>query len=115
MTKRTHKNKHKNKKKQKQKQKPKKQYGKQVAGSTKGNGRNNSDHEDNHTVTGPNSGANGNTGNTYSKKKQRGEMNDKSSRFNDERCPGKLGGKDDTTDVDALQSYNINFNFRDVP
>ena len=42
-------------------------------------------------------------------------MNNDVSQFNDERCPGKLGSKDDTTDVDELQSFNISFNFRDVP
>ena len=103
-------------KKQKQKEtKPKKQYGKQVTGSTEANESNDSPHEENYHVVGSNSGANGNTDNTNSNEKTRGDMNDKSSRFNDERCPGKLGGKDDTTDVEELQSFNINFSFWDVP
>ena len=42
-------------------------------------------------------------------------MNDKSSQFNDERCPGKLGVTNDTTDVEELQSFIINFTFQEVP
>ena len=60
-------------------------------------------------------GANENTDNTNSNGRQRDNMNNKSSRSNDERCPGKLGGKNDTTDVNELQSFSINFSFWDVP
>ena len=42
-------------------------------------------------------------------------MNVKSSQFNDERCPGKLGVSDDTTDVEELQTFSINFTFWEVP
>ena len=108
-TKRTHKNKN------KKKQKPKKKYGKQAAGSSKANGSSKRTHEENQPRPGSNFGANGNTENTNSNKRQKDDMNDKSSRFNDELCLGKLGGKDDTTDVDELQSFSINFSFRDVP
>ena len=48
------------------------------------------------------SGVNSNSGNNNSNEQQREDMNDKSSQFNDERCPGKLGGSDDTTDVEEL-------------
>ena len=37
------------------------------------------------------------------------------SQFNDERCPGKLGGDDDATNVEELQSFSINFTFKEVP
>ena len=46
---------------------------------------------------------------------QKEDINEKSNRFNDKRCPGKLGGDDDTTDVEQLQTFNINLNFQDVP
>ena len=42
-------------------------------------------------------------------------MDDKSSQFNDERCIRKLGGSDDTTDVEELQTSSINFTFWEVP
>ena len=60
-------------------------------------------------------GANANSGNNNSNDQQREDMNDKSSQFNDERCSRKLGGNDDTTDVDELQSFSTNFSFWDVP
>ena len=42
-------------------------------------------------------------------------MNDKLNQWNDERCPGQLGGDSDETDVDELQEFGINFLFRDIP
>ena len=42
-------------------------------------------------------------------------MNKKSNYFNNKWCSGKLGCDDDTTDVEDLQSFSINFTFQEVP
>ena len=42
-------------------------------------------------------------------------MNDQSNQWNDERCPGQLGGDSDETDLDEFQEFSINFSFRDIP
>lgn len=59
----------------------------------------------------PKTGANSNSGNNNSKEQQREDMNEKLSHFNVELCPGKLGGNDDTTDIEDLQSFSINITF----
>ena len=42
-------------------------------------------------------------------------MNDQSNQFNNEQCPGQLGGDGDETNLDKLQAFSINFTFRDIP
>ena len=41
-------------------------------------------------------------------------MNEKLNHFNDKRCLGKLGGDDDTTDVEQLQPFSINLKFQEL-
>ena len=57
-----------------------------------------------------NSGSNNN-----SNKRQREDMNEKSNKWNDEQCPQQLGNDNDMTNIEELQSFNVNFNFQDVP
>jgi len=42
------------------------------------------------------------------------EETKKSSQFNDDRCPGKLGGNEVPVDVEQLQTFSINVKFKDV-
>ena len=57
-----------------------------------------------------NSGSNNN-----SNEQQREDVNEKSNKWNDERCPQKIGNENDTTNTDELQVFNVRLNFRDVP
>ena len=56
-----------------------------------------------------NSGSNNN-----SNEQQREDMNEKSNKWNDERCPQQLGNDNDMTNIDELQAFNVNYNFCDV-
>ena len=42
-------------------------------------------------------------------------MNEQLNHFYDKRCPEELGGDNDTTDVEQLQSFSINIKFHEVP
>ena len=97
----------------KKKRKHKKKYDKQATGSNEANDSSQRTHEGHQPGAGSTLGANANSGNN-SNNRPREEMNDKSSKFNDEQCPGILGGNDDTIDVDELQSFSINFRLRDA-
>ena len=54
-------------------------------------------------------------GNNNSNTHHRGDMNGQSNQWNNERCPGQLGGDSDETDLDEFQEFSINFSFRDIP
>ena len=61
------------------------------------------------------SSGNSGNGNNDSNNNQQNEETDKPSQFNDDRCPGKLGGNRDTVDVEQLQTLSVNLKFGDVP
>lgn len=108
----------------KKNQQHKKKHGKQATDATNGTNRNkykrtsdgdrklNQSNENNNTT---NSSTDGNNDSNNSKDKEnKREMTNKSSKFNDDQCPGKLGGHDDTTNVKQRQNFNINVNFGNV-
>ena len=90
-----------------------KDYGKQSANSTEGTGgqkRNlEGDQQEAQSTSSGNSG-NGNNNNNYQNK----ETN-KPSQFNDDRCPGKLGGDGEVVDVEQLTTFSVNLKFKEVP
>ena len=53
--------------------------------------------------------------NNNSNERQQGDMNDKLNKWNDEWRPQQLGNDNGTTNIDELQAFNVNFNFRNVP
>ena len=111
--KKSHKNRNKNKNKKKSTRKQR--VGKQAANGNEnqGSGTGGQGTDSPHDTT---MNDNSNPGsNNNSNERQRGDMNDKSNKWNDERCPQQLGNDNDTTNVDELQAFNVNFNFCDVP
>mmetsp|Transcript_45038 Transcript_45038/g.48743 ORF Transcript_45038/g.48743 Transcript_45038/m.48743 type:complete len:305 (+) Transcript_45038:2-916(+) len=106
---------HKNKNKDKKKSTQKKKVGKQAAGSDEAIGSSKRDrYGDSPDKSSPsNNSCTG--GNNNSNAHQRGDMNDKPNQWNDERCPGQLGGDSDETDLDDFQELSIHFSFRDIP
>ena len=102
--------------KHKLKRRHKKHYGKQITNGTEGTGGNNSNHAGHHQEDqSESSGSGGKSGNNNSNNQGKQNMNTQSNHFNDERCHGKLGSDDDATDVEQLQTFNINLKFGDVP
>ena len=109
---------HPNKRKKYQKRKPhqhlKKRYGKQTTNSTEGTGglkRNQAGEQKEAQSNLSGNGGNSSDGNND----QQNEDTNKPSQFNEERCPGKLGGDGDTVDVEQLQAFSANLKFGDVP
>mmetsp|Transcript_20513 Transcript_20513/g.22715 ORF Transcript_20513/g.22715 Transcript_20513/m.22715 type:complete len:326 (-) Transcript_20513:463-1440(-) len=110
--KKPHKNKNKNKNKKKSTQK--KMVGKQAAVSDEATDSSRRDCDGDSSESSP--GNNSSTGGTNnSNVHQRGGMNDKLNQWNDEQCPGQLGGDSDETDLDDFQELSIHFSFRDIP
>ena len=111
--KKSHKSKNRNKNKKKSTQKQK--VGKQATSrnenkSSSTSGHNGDPPEDTAMNADGPPGSNNN-----SNANQRGGMNEKSNQWNDERCPQQLGNDNDATNLNELQAFSINFNFRNVP
>ena len=90
------------------------QFGKQATGSNETTGSRKHNREGNPPDKSTPSENSNTSGNNNSNEHQRGEMNDQSNQFNDERCPGQLDGDGDgdETNLDELQAFSINLHFR---
>ena len=53
-------------------------------------------------------------GNNNSNEQQQEDMNEKSNKWNYERCPQQLRNNNDMTNTEELQAFYVNFYFRDA-